>query len=251
MTTSTAQRPARTAITVELPEAFTPTWNRIDGITVIGTHIAIDPQEYFFRYESPVWIVCDWPQVVEGLLGATDTTERTVEQQALEFVMANGRRTTDPAEVLTIAYQVAAYLFRDEHLADPGLAHVTPEQMRMLREATTLMALNKVTIEGHLANVGPCWFFPVATSVVFGLDEEQGRAVDELYHGGFFNEGRRVESVLAHAALGGRLVHACQALADMMGGVVLEYGTDLKAFRADLGAHAHRWMAQVEAMSGR
>jgi hypothetical protein len=75
------------------------------------------------------------------------------------------------------------------------------------------MALNKVELTGHIANVGPCWFFPVATSVVVNFPDEEARALDELYHGTWFNEYRRVESVLAHAALGGRLVHGCQAQA--------------------------------------
>ncbi|WP_016906845.1 hypothetical protein [Streptomyces xiaopingdaonensis] len=38
------------------------------------------------------------------------------------------------------------------------------------------MALNKVESDGHISNIGPCWFFPAATSVVFDLDEEMGGA---------------------------------------------------------------------------
>ncbi len=37
----------------------------------------------------------------------------------------------------------------------------------------------------------------------------------------------------------------------MRGGVVLEYGTDLDAFRRDLGANAPGWMARVQAMGRR
>jgi hypothetical protein len=38
-------------------------------------------------------------------------------------------------------------------------------------------------------NVGPCWFFPAATSVVFDLDESQGEMLDEMYHSTWFNQG--------------------------------------------------------------
>ncbi|MEV8153393.1 hypothetical protein AB0R11_12375, partial [Streptomyces fradiae] len=31
-------------------------------------------------------------------------------------------------------------------------------------------------------------------------------------HGGWFNEPRRIESIKAHAALGGRLLHGCQSV---------------------------------------
>ncbi|MFI2077525.1 hypothetical protein [Streptomyces triculaminicus] len=158
--------------------------------------------------------------------------------------------TTDPGEVLATAYQVAAYLFRDEY-AGVGNLDVGERELKALREATTIMALNRVDEDGDLANVGPCWFFPVATSVVFGFTEEQGKQVDELYHGGWFNESRRRESVLAHAALGGRLVHGCQASADMMGGCVLAYGTDLERFRTELGEMKTDWMDRVAAMGRR
>ncbi|HET9897902.1 MAG TPA: hypothetical protein VFQ44_23480 [Streptosporangiaceae bacterium] len=36
------------------------------------------------------------------------------------------------------------------------------------------MALNKVELDGGISNVGACWFFPAATSVVFDLDEARG-----------------------------------------------------------------------------
>jgi hypothetical protein len=232
---------------VELPEPFTPEWNRIDGITVDGATITVDPARYFFRYENPTWVLADWDLVQRELLDARETTEQAVEQRALEFVRAHGYTTHSPAEVVETAYRVAAYLYRDAHVEVPGL-DVNERQLTALREATTLMALNRVELNGHLANVGPCWFFPVATSVVFGFTEEEGKVLDELYHGGWFNETRRRESVLAHAALGGRLVHGCQASADMAGGCVLPYGTDLDAFRSELNGLRHDWMDLVAAM---
>ncbi|GAA3044414.1 hypothetical protein GCM10020000_25030 [Streptomyces olivoverticillatus] len=232
---------------MELPETFTETWNRIDGITVTDRTISINPSQYFFRYENPSWLLVDWDLVHTGLLDAAETSEQAIEQRALEFVQAHGRPTDDPAKVLETAYEVAAYLFRDEYVGIGGL-DVTARETKALREATTIMALNRVEQDGHLSNVGPCWFFPVATSVVYGFTEDEGRKVDELYHGGWFNETRRRESVLAHAALGGRLVHGCQASADMMGGCVLAYGTDLEQFRTELSEMKNDWMDRVAAM---
>ncbi|MFD4480423.1 hypothetical protein ACFWPU_30510 [Streptomyces sp. NPDC058471] len=249
MTMATSPTTAQTMpFSVVLPEPFTPEWSRIDGITVNGTTITVDPARYFFRYENPTWLLVDWALVQSELLDAAETSKQAVEQCALEFVQAHAHTTDDPAKVLQVAYQVASYLFRDEHLDIPGL-DVTEQELKALREATTIMALNRVELDGHLSNVGPCWFFPVATSVVFGFDEAEGKRVDELYHGGWFNETRRRESVLAHAALGGRLVHGCQASADMAGGCVLAYGTDLGAFRTELNDVRHDWMERVVAMS--
>jgi hypothetical protein len=117
----------------------------------------------------------------------------------------------------------------------------------MLREAATLMALNKVELDGHISNVGPCWFFPAATSVVFDLDDEMGGMLDEVYHGGWFNEHRRIESIEAHAALGGRLVHGCQSVPDQSGGAVAPYGASMANFRNDLAAFKAGWIEQVYA----
>lgn len=69
-----------TAITVELPEAFDPRWNRLPGIQADGRRITIDPAEYFFRFESNTWLVADWELVKAQLLGADETTESAVEQ---------------------------------------------------------------------------------------------------------------------------------------------------------------------------
>ncbi|GAB2700981.1 hypothetical protein GCM10010442_18710 [Kitasatospora kifunensis] len=98
---------------------------------------------------------------------------------------AHATSTGDAAKVLTIAYDVYAYLFREEHLAGLGLPQITAEHLKMLREAAVFMALNKVELDGHISNVGPCWFFPAATSVVFDLDTDMGEMLDEVYHGGW------------------------------------------------------------------
>ncbi|MFC6880086.1 MULTISPECIES: hypothetical protein [Actinomadura] len=47
--------PAAT-IRAELPEPFHPGWNEIDGVTVEGTRLTINPARYFFRYENPSWL---------------------------------------------------------------------------------------------------------------------------------------------------------------------------------------------------
>jgi hypothetical protein len=235
-----------TAITVELPEAFDERWSRLPGIQVEGRRITIDPAEYFFRFESSTWLVADWELVKSQLLDVDETTQSALEQLALDFVKVNATSTSDAAQVLATAYEVYAYLFRDEHLAGLGLPQITAAHLRMLREAATLMALNKVELDGHISNIGPCWFFPAATSV-FDLDDETGGMLDEVYHGGWFNEHRRIESIKAHAALGGRLVHGCQSVPDQSGGVVAPYGASMANFRDDLSQFKAGWIEQVYA----
>ncbi|MEU7259079.1 hypothetical protein AB0B21_25175 [Streptomyces rimosus] len=236
-----------TTITVELPEAFDPRWSRLPGIQVDGRRITIDPAEYFFRFESSTWLIADWELVKTQLLEANETAESAVEQLALDFIKIHGESTSDAGRVLAIAYEVYAYLFRDEHLDGLGLPDITAEHLGMLRQAATLMALNKVELDGHISNVGPCWFFPAATSVVFDLDDEMGGTLDEVYHGGWFNEHRRIESIKAHAALGGRLVHGCQSVPDQSGGVIAPYGASMATFRDDLAAFKAGWIKQVYA----
>ncbi|MER5887863.1 hypothetical protein ABT160_28940 [Streptomyces sp. NPDC001941] len=226
-------------------DAPDPRWDRLPGIQVHGNHLSIDPTEYFFRFESNSWLVADWESVGSGLLDVDETTESSVEQLTLDFIKSHCESTSDAARVLTTAHQVYAYLFREEHLSGLGLPRVTADHLGMLREAATLMALNKVELDGHISNVGPCWFFPAATSVVFDLDDETGAMLDEVYHGGWFNEHRRIESIKAHAALGGRLVHGCQSVPDQSGGVVAPYGASMATFRRDLGAFKAQWIEQV------
>jgi hypothetical protein len=115
----------------------------------------------------------------------------------------------------------------------------------MLREAAMFMALNKVELDGSISNVGPCWFFPAATGVVFDLDDEAGQQIDEVYHGTWFDETRRVESIKAHAALGGRLVHGCQSVPSQSGGALVPYGASIDRFREDLNGFRDEWLAAV------
>ncbi|MFI0481756.1 hypothetical protein [Actinomadura sp. 9N215] len=235
-------------IRVVFPEEFHSGWNRIDGVAVEGNNLTIHPDAYFFRYENPSWIVCDWEHVKAGLLDVRETPTEAIEQKALDFVQTYGRTTDDAATVLGVAWQVNAWMFRDEITAEPGMAAlgVKPVHARMLRETSTLMALNRVELSGRISNVGPAWMFPVACKVVYGLDEPEARLVDELYHGTWFDESRRVEAVKANAALGGKLVHGCQSSADMRGGAIVPFGVDMTEFRRELRDFGDDWISRVE-----
>lgn len=235
-------------ISVELPEAFDPRWNRIPGITVDGNLVTVDPTEYFFRFENSSWLLCDWTKVETELLPVTETADTALEQTTLEFIKAHSQSTSDAGAVLATAWHVYDYLFRVEHLDGLGLDGVTAEHLRMLRQVATFMALNKVEDDGHISNVGPCWFFPSATGVVFDLDDTEGQMLDEVYHGTWFNEHRRLESVKAHAALGGRLVHGCQSVPNQSGGALVPYGASLETFRTELGAFRTEWIAAVDSL---
>lgn len=234
-------------IETTLQHPFSSGWNRIPGVEVEGSHVRIIPDQYFFRYDSPSWRLCDWNIVEDELLPTSESNETSLEQLTLDFILANSHSTIDAAEVLGVGESVYSYLFRPEHLGDPGLQSmgVTEEQLRVLREMGTFMSLNRVELTGDIANVGPAWFFPVCAQKVFGLSDSEATAVDELYHGTFFNESRRVESIKAHAALGGRLVHGCQGAPNQSGGCVVYYGTDVQAFAAELGRFKVAWMDEI------
>lgn len=238
---------APTLVQVVTAEPFSIGWNRLTGVDVSGRQLTIDPARYFYRYDNPSWLICDWESVCRDLLDAIEQPTVALEQQVLDYVRSHGRMTGDPAEVLATAWQVYAHLFRDELLAEPDLTNVSPEQLRMLRELATVMALNRVELTGEITNVGPAWFFADVAQVVFDLDEDECAVLDDLYHGGFFNEPRRVESVRAHAALGGRLVHGCQSGPDLSGGVVAPYGCDISRFAEELGAFKAEWRASIHA----
>lgn len=94
-----------------------------DGDTVT----TIDPAEYFFRFESNTWLVADWELVKAQLLDVDETTESAVEQLALDFIKNHGESTSDAARVLVTAYEVYAFLFRDEHLAGLDLPRITAD----------------------------------------------------------------------------------------------------------------------------
>jgi hypothetical protein len=129
-----------------------------------------------------------------------------------------------------------------------GLEAIGPAELKMLREAATLMALNRVQADGRISNIAPTWFFGAAIPVVFDLDEQAGQVIDEAYHGTWFNESRRIESVKAHAALGGRLVHGCQSEANQTGGAVVPYGANIERFRQDLDGFRDEWLQAVRSL---
>lgn len=240
-------------ISIELPEPFAAGWNKLPGFSADGARITIIPREFFFQYNNPTpsWKICDWDGVRNHLLTRRETDEITIEQIALNYVREHSRTTYDPAEVLAVAWEVYAYLFRDEHLEDPALGTmgVTPKHLRVLREMATIMALNRVEDTGAITNVNPAWMFGQAAKVVHDLDETEAETVDELYHGGWFNESRRIEQVLAHAALGGRLVHGCQSSTwkNMAGGAIVPFGADISRFREDLSRFRDEWVEKIRA----
>jgi len=229
-------------IQATLPGAIDLRWSRLPGLSVSGSQLTLEPA-YWIKYEDPTWLVCDWDGVRDDLLPVEETGEQALEQIVLDYINAWGRTTTDPADVLTTAWHVYHHLFRDELLPVPGLEAIGPAELRMLREAAILMSLNKVQADGHIANISPPWFFGQALPLVFDLDEKTGQLIDEVYHGTWFFEGRRIESVKAHAALGGKLVHGCQSSPDMTGGVVAAFGTDMNVFYDELRAMRADWIA--------
>lgn len=230
---------------------FDSRWNRIPGITVADDRVRLDPDAYFFRLESATWTVIDWDKVAAEFLPVDETPESAVEQLALEYIAHNARTTGDLAEVLRIAWRVYRFLFRDEHLPSLGLDGVTADHLRMLAEVSTFTALNKVERDGHISVVGPCWFFADTLQVVYDLEESTVELLDEVFHGGWFNENRRIEAVKAHTALGGRLVHGCQSVPDRRGGVVAPYGTPMDRFRRELGLFRDTWLDTVRSYGAR
>ncbi len=247
MTTTTVE----TGIHADMPDPFHTGWNRLNGVTVEGSTITITPGEYFFRYENSTWLVCDWEDVRRDLLNAQESPDTALEQIVLDYITAHGHVTSDPAEVLNTAQAVYSYLFREEHLSDPAIERmgVTARDLRILIEMGTMMALNRIEETGKISNIGPAWMFGEAAKVVFDLTTSDAEKIDELYHGTWFNEPRRLEQVKAHAALGGRLVHGCQSGVEinMAGGCVAPYGTDITRFRRELGECRTEWIERVRA----
>ena len=120
-------------ISVELPEAFDPRWNRIPGITVDSHRVTLDPEQYFFKFTNHTWLVIPWPQVQRDMLDAHETPGTSLEQIALDYIRANASPTSDAATVLRIGYEVYRYVFRAEHLADLGIPEITEDHLEMLR----------------------------------------------------------------------------------------------------------------------
>jgi hypothetical protein len=238
---------APAAVQVTLPEPFDPRWNRVPGLTIDGPTITLDTTEYFYRFTSLSWLICDWDTVARDLLPLDETPDTALEQFVLDYISRNSYTTTDPAQVLSTAWRVYSFLFREELLPVAGLDRIGPDELRALREAAVFMALNRVEMSGEISNVGPCWFAPAIAAAVFDFDEATAALLDEAFHGAWFNEARRIESVKAHAALGGRLVHGCQSNANLAGGACVPYGANIEHFRAELAQFRDEWLTAVHA----
>jgi hypothetical protein len=108
------------------------------------------------------------------------------------------------------------------------------------------MAADRVEDTGAIIDVNPAWRFGIAAKVGHGLTTADAETVNDLYHGGWFNEPRRIEQVLPHAALGGRLIHGCQSSTEitMADGAVASPGADIYRFRADVAHFRDAWVAK-------
>lgn len=222
-------------------------WGRVPGITVEKNKVDIDINTYFFRYEQPQWKYVPWDKVV-GSWGILDETQdSSLEQNCLSFIKKESVTTSNPQVVLENAEKAYSFLFDPNRIDVSGLPYVTDDHLKILKEASTLMSLNRVDQDGRARNVGPAWFLPTCSQKVFELSDKESELIDELYHGTFFTENRRVDSVKAHTALGGRLVHGCQGSANLSGGCIVEYGTSVEKFHADLKSFRDTWVQAISA----
>jgi hypothetical protein len=229
-------------VEVELPVVFDERWNRVPGITVQGARVRVDPSRYFFRFDAPSWPLCGWARVERELLPVRETREEVMEEIAADYVAAHGRSTRDAGEVLRTAWGVYSFLLRDSLLPVAGLEEVGPVELGALRQAATFMALNSVAMDGAIRAVGPCWFAAEMAGVVFGLDGEVTGLLDEVLHGAWFGKRWRLESLKAHAALGGRLVHGSSEGMFGFGGACMPFGASLPRVRRDLALSRRAWL---------
>lgn len=222
-------------------------WNRVPGVQVDGNQISIDIDKYFYRYESPQWKFIPWEKVQAKWSDLSETQDSSLEQNCLSFVKEAAITTNDPTAILENAEKAYSFLFDPNRIDVSGLPYVTNDHLKILKEASTLMALNRVDQDGRARNVGPAWFLPACSQKVYDLSQKESEFIDELYHGTFFTEARRVDSVKAHTALGGRLVHGCQGNVNQSGGCIVEYGTSVEKFHADLKSFRDDWMQAIHA----
>ncbi|MGW4412497.1 hypothetical protein ACWEJ6_51480 [Nonomuraea sp. NPDC004702] len=184
--------------------------------------------------------MCNWPLVRDQSLTARESNDQALEQVVLDFIHAHGRTNSDAAE----SWQVYGFVFSLELLPVAGLKGISPAEPRMPREVVTLMALNKVADAGTIANVGPCWLFPAATSVIFDLDEATGGMLDEACdstllttsRAGWSRSRRTPRSVAGWS-------HGCQSVPDQSGGAVPRSGASVEAFGQDLRAFRQEWLS--------
>ena len=216
---------------------FHPGWNKIAGLSIDNDVLKIDRATYFIRSEEDSWSYVPWEVAQRGWSEIQETPNKALEQSALEFIARHRVITRDPAVILRNAEAVYGFLYAPSRLAThEDLRDVNADDLRILREASILCALNKVARNGRITVIGPAWYFAQCARLVFDLDREAELRVDELFHGGFFNGARLSDQVRAHVALGGKLVHGCQGSGNGSGGCVVEYGTDLQTLQMELVA---------------
>jgi len=236
MLPSVANNPSRT-ITFRPAAPFHEGWNKIPGLTVSDDVLTIDRDQYFIRFEDESWSYIPWAAARQGWSEIEETSEKALEQSALEFIARNRITTRDPAVILRNAEAAYSFLYDPQRLAAyDDLRDVSADDFRILRECSILCALNKVARNGRITVIGPAWYFAQCARTVFELDRDAEVRVDELFHGGFFNGARLSEQVRAHVALGGKLVHGCQGSGNGSGGCVVQYGTDVQALQSELVA---------------
>jgi hypothetical protein len=153
--------------------------------------------KYFFKLNSFSWLVVPVGRCQAGYASRHRDRREGPRTDRAGLHQGNAHSTTDADEVLAIAYEVYRYIFRAEHLGGLGMPEITEDYLRMLRQVGTFMALNKVELTGDIANIGPAWFFNSTTRAVFDLSDAGGDMLDEVYHGRWFNETRRLELVRA------------------------------------------------------
>jgi hypothetical protein len=225
-----------------------PCWDRVPGVSTSSTSVNIDLDKYFFRYEESSWRIVDWSKVQEAWASLSETDECTLDQQCLNFVQRESRETKDGAEVLKNAAEVYNFIFDENRIDLSVIPFAKPEHLQILREMSIMMALNRVSKNGIIKNIGPAWFFADCAQQVYGLSDQTACELDDLYHGSFFNEWRRIDATKAHTALGGRLIHCCGTSTSgggHGGGVVVEYGTSSDNFHRDFKAHKQQWIAEI------
>lgn len=221
-------------VKVRTASAFHHGWNRIPGIRVDGVELEISP-EYFIRREDAFWEYVPWEIVQAHWDEIGESKDFALEQSALAFIKRHKISTNRLDAVLENAEKVYSFLFDGLRIAEhEDLRTVSDADLRVLRESSTLCALNRVNAAGRITTIGPAWYFAQCARIVYGLDAAAEARVDELFHGGFFNGPRLRDQVRAHTALAGKLVHGCQGSGHGSGGCVVAYGTDLDVMQSEL-----------------
>lgn len=203
------------------------------------------PTFFFWRYDDPIWNYIEWDIVKANWDSLDGDSDTTTEQKCLEFVKRHATVTTDPSKILSVASKLYENLFNFTPRSLLAFPSINESHVDILREMSILMSLNKVSQDGLIQNVSPAWFFPIACKRVFDLSKQEAEDIDNLYHSSMLYFGSQNDWLKAHTALGGILLHACQSVPDLRGGVVCAYGTNRKALAMDFDAHADEWINEM------